>query len=154
MITRTQFRAACPIGAADVAQVKSLEFLSPLRRLKVTKPITFDVTHKTIEAIEMPCDAKETKAHAQLLETSYRLLTGEPLSKQEMTWKYIKAYDRPQHNKSQGTSKKHLAQLWEALNHRPEAFDKVGTQLNKYLFTHRSRQRRYAWEGRRKSSWT
>ncbi|KAL9004689.1 MAG: hypothetical protein Q9188_002504 [Gyalolechia gomerana] len=131
-----QIPCLCSLRADDtvhIAQSKLLDFLSPLRRLKVAQPVDFRITHGTDHWGEGTDDPNITENLKHLLKANFGDLVGEKLSKEETLWKNIKARDRTElHEAAEADVDYKLWELFETLNDYPENFERHVRRVKKY----------------------
>ncbi|KAI4118354.1 MAG: hypothetical protein LQ345_001575 [Seirophora villosa] len=86
----------CGVDAPESVEACILDFLAPLRRLRVAKPVAFraDHTQHKIFCKNIVQDDFRTERLLHILEEHFGRLTGEELSFEEAAWRYIKAEDR------------------------------------------------------------
>lgn len=121
---------------AHLAESMLLDFLGPLRRLRVAKPISFRITHKDDDDAWDPVtrDPLRTEGLVQTFEANFGRLLGEELSKEEETWKEIKAMDRAQLKTAGINMKDVLGALWSVLIRNLGHFDACAEQAKSYVY--------------------
>ncbi|KAL8963119.1 MAG: hypothetical protein Q9193_000573 [Seirophora villosa] len=119
----------CGINAPEAFQTIEaciLDFLAPLRRLRVAKPIAFKIYRKHIVQ-----DDSRMERLLHILEEHFGRLTGEELSFEEAAWRDIKAEDRTKVYAALGfETEPDFCMLWYLLDKHPETFRLVLNRLN------------------------
>ncbi|KAL8943453.1 MAG: hypothetical protein Q9211_000985 [Gyalolechia sp. 1 TL-2023] len=117
----------------QLARSKLLDFLSPLRRLRVTQPVTFRVTHENDHPEKDRRDPIRTEDLKQVLRANFGDLVGENLSTEETMWRNIKAKDRTELYAAADSDVDHkLWELFETLNDYPENFARHARRVKAY----------------------
>ncbi|KAI4088670.1 MAG: hypothetical protein LQ344_005908 [Seirophora lacunosa] len=117
--------------SVQTAEACLLNFLAPLRRLRVAKPIAFRVEHIQNEPFDNPIvhDDFRTEHLLHMLKEHFGRLTGEELSGLEAVWRNLKAEDRTQLHAASIEVEKTLCMLWYVLDKTPTAFQRCATRI-------------------------
>ncbi len=105
------------------ACAKTLDFLRPLQRLWVTKPVVLEAVHDNgFDGLEgdvwlNTCSEPECQHLAEMARKSLHHLDGRLISQEEETWKELKAMDRGDDARRSHESRISLHGLWTRLNH-------------------------------------
>lgn len=114
----------CLAGKGEMeAYSQTLNFLMPLQRLRVAKPIVLEaVRDNGFDGLEGDvwlnlCSEPECQHLAEIVQASLHHLEGEQISEEEETWKRIKAMDGGDGASRSHNSRRSLDDLWTRLNH-------------------------------------
>ncbi|KAL8853936.1 MAG: hypothetical protein Q9221_001244 [Calogaya cf. arnoldii] len=85
-----------PVRDASRVAPAILDFLTPLKRIKVATTVLFIPAHGlNVQAEDDLCNKPECLNLAQTIQVSMGQLSGEVLNHREATWKRVKAMERP-----------------------------------------------------------
>ncbi|KAI4266084.1 MAG: hypothetical protein L6R38_008970 [Xanthoria sp. 2 TBL-2021] len=85
-----------PVRDASRVAPAILDFLTPLKRIKVATTVLFIPAHGlNVQAEDDHCNKPECLNLAQTTQVSMGQLSGEVLNHREATWKRVKAMERP-----------------------------------------------------------
>ncbi|KAI4109320.1 MAG: hypothetical protein LQ339_001820 [Xanthoria mediterranea] len=102
---------------------KTLDFLTPLQRLRVAKPVVLEAVHDNgFDGLEgdvwlNTCSEPECQHLAEFARKSLHHLDGKLISQEEERWKELKAMDRGDDARRSHESRISLHGLWTRLNH-------------------------------------
>ncbi|KAI4234928.1 MAG: hypothetical protein L6R40_006596 [Gallowayella cf. fulva] len=87
---RIRIPCLCELQNAEMvllAKIQLLDLLSPLRRLRVAGPISYDILHQETDGQRVICSHDRGKDASQSLGQTLCHVKGEKLSKEELTWR-------------------------------------------------------------------
>ncbi|KAL8733029.1 MAG: hypothetical protein Q9166_002427 [cf. Caloplaca sp. 2 TL-2023] len=123
-------------GLVAQAYPEIIDFLSPLHRIKVAKPVVFETTYQDRNSNRQetiwPISCRRTECNnlAQSIQASMGHLNGKELTSEEQTWKRIKELDHGNPHILREESIRLLGILWEFLNSLQDTY----WEYDKYMF--------------------
>ena len=129
----------CSLLPSKAALAKShvVELLSPIRRLRVSHPTCFKITHDDRyhdqQARKITHNSAAAESLIKALEARYGQLEAEELSTKERLWKDIKADDRVQKEPARSLVIEYIFDLWDWLSLPEESFEAAATAVKKTM---------------------
>ncbi|KAL8868800.1 MAG: hypothetical protein Q9174_004742 [Haloplaca sp. 1 TL-2023] len=122
-------------GLLDEASKKLIDFLSPLRRLRVKEPVTFCLRHYNRDGHCEPLEGfPRHKPVVQKLEAAFGAMTAEALSKPEQDWMLLKTIPLPKDRSKRRLITGVMHHLLEVLHERPMDFGEMANLLEARCF--------------------
>ncbi|KAL8951225.1 MAG: hypothetical protein Q9222_002788 [Ikaeria aurantiellina] len=124
-----------------------VELLSPLRRLRVAKAVTFHIEHSHLQLFGKTATQNDaqTEQQLQILQTSLGRLTGEKLTEQEELWKSLKAMDWPASPGAMLHLQVEFRMILAALNRGGDDFESKAKQAKVYICRHLRQEKSQEW---------